>query len=258
MVGSFLNVCIWRLPAEEQIVAGRSHCRSCRKTIAWYDNIPLVSFVQLKGRCRHCGAKISWLYPFVELITGLLFVGVMIRFGGSDLALVYAVFAAALLVLTMIDLREMILPDEITLPGISFGVIASTLVPALHGTNNRWTALTGSVAGALAGAGITCAISWIGTRLFRRKLQAIGEEAAMGFGDVKLMAMIGAFIGVWKALMVVLLFGPLLGSIVGIFLKLRFGREIVPYGPFLVLGTAVAVLWGDGIIAWYRVALGLS
>ena len=244
MVGSFLNVCIWRIPADEQVVKGRSHCRSCGKGIAWYDNIPLVSFAWLGGKCRHCKAKISWSYPFVELATGVLFSGTLARFGCSRLALVYGILGAALIVLSMIDLKEMILPDEITLPGLSLGVILSFYVPELHQAATRWGGLWAGVVGALVGSGLLWGIGVIGTWLFKRE--------AMGFGDVKLMAMVGAVIGVWKVFLVNLLLAPILGSVVGLVLKFRTGRSLIPFGPFLALGTIGAIFWGDGIIGWYR------
>ena len=252
MVGSFLNVCIWRLPAGEQIVKGRSHCRKCGKPIAWYDNVPLLSWVLLGGRCRRCKARISWTYPFVELAAGLLFAGILARFGWTAVAAVYAVLAAALLALSVIDLREMILPDEITLPGIAAGLIASFLEPKLHGASGRWQGLLSGVIGALVGAGVIYLIGAAGTKLFRRKLKAIGEEEAMGFGDVKLMAMVGAFIGVWKGLLVTLVLAPLSGAVIGLALKMKTGKEIIPFGPFLAAAALAAVFWGDAMIAWYR------
>ncbi len=249
-VGSFLNVCIWRLPAQEQIVKGRSHCRSCGGTIRWYDNIPLVSFALLKGRCRHCGAGISWSYPFVELATGILLAGVAWRFQLTALALVYALFGAALIVLAMVDLREMILPDEITLPGISIGVILSFYVPELHGAAGRWEGLIASVAGALAGAGTVWGIGVIGKWIFRKE--------AMGFGDVKLMAMVGSLIGTGKVLLVNFILAPVVGAVVGVILKVRYRKDLIPYGPFLALGTLAAVFWGNEMIRWYLGLLGLG
>lgn len=248
MVGSFVNVCIWRIPAGEQVVRGRSHCRSCGKRIAWYDNIPLASFIALGGRCRSCRAKISWQYPLVELATGLLFAGLLARFGWAYEAAVYAALGAALIVLAVIDLKEMFLPDEITLPGISMGVIASYFVPQIHEAATRWGGLWSGVAGALAGAGAVALIRAVGTFLLKKE--------AMGLGDVKLMAMVGAFLGLWRTLLVVLVLGPALGLSVGAALIARRGYRAVrltpmPYGPMLVLGTLLALFWGDAMIGWY-------
>ena len=252
MVGSFLNVCIWRLPADEQVVKGRSHCRSCGKTIAWYDNVPLASFLFLGGRCRYCKAKISWVYPFVELATGFLFVGLLVRFGLTTFTAIYMFFGAALLLVSVVDAREMILPDQVTIPGLYLAVIVSFFFPALHGATSRWGGLGACLIGALVGAGLVIGMNLIGTRVFRRKLQALGEEEAVGFGDVKLMAMVGALVGAIKAVLVVLFLGPLVGSLVGLILKYRFGKDLIPYGPFLALGTLVALVGGDWIIDWYR------
>ena len=244
LVGSFLNVCIRRIPAEEPIWAGRSHCRSCRKMIAWNDNIPLLSFCFLRGKCRHCKTPIGWAYPMVELATGVLFATCVAWFGPTALAAIYALLGSALIVLTVIDFREMILPDEITLPGISIGVNISFFVPQLHGVVSRWAGAWAAVAGALTGAGILAVIRWIGGRIFKRE--------AMGLGDLKLMAMVGAFIGVWKVILVDFWLGPLLGAVIGVALKLKYGREEIPFGPFLAAGTLVAIFWGDAIMAWYR------
>ncbi len=252
MVGSFLNVCIWRLPAEEQIVAGRSHCRSCQHVIPWYDNVPLVSFIGLKGRCRFCGSRISWIYPAVELATGTLFLGVVLRFGQSIEGFLYAILGAALIVVSVIDAREMIIPFEITKPGLVLGLVASFLFPSLHGVENHLAGLLSSFLGATVGGGLIFLMGWFGKKLFQRKLKSIGEEEAIGGGDFWLMAMIGAFIGWPKVLLVNLVLGPLVGSVVGIIARLRSGQALIPYGPFLSLGTLLAIFWGDPVIQWYR------
>ena len=256
MVGSFLNVCIWRLPAEEQVVKGRSHCRKCGKIIRWYDNVPLVSFALLGGRCRDCKSRISWSYPAVELATGLLFLGTIARFGWTWLAAIYAVVGASLIVVSVVDAREMIIPDEITIPGMRLGVILSFFVPALHRSDRmmlsllkwrldpRWEGLIASVVGAVVGAGFLVVIGAVGSRIFKRE--------AMGGGDVKLMAMVGSLIGAPKALLVNLVVAPVLGSAVGLFLRFRYKKELIPYGPFLSIGSIIAIFWGDSIVAWYR------
>jgi len=254
MVGSFLNVCIWRIPAEEQVARGRSHCRSCRKEIAWYDNVPLVSFALLGGRCRHCKARISWQYPAVELATGLLFAALVVQFGVSGRSAAYAVLGSALILLAVIDLREMFLPDEITLPGISVSVVFSYFLPELHGAAGRWGGLWASALGVLGGASVVWLIRAIGTFLLRKE--------AMGLGDVKLMAMVGGFLGLWKTLLVILFLGPILGSCVGLALIVRKGYKAVrmtpmPYGPMLALGTLVALFWGDSMIGWYLKCFGI-
>ena len=249
IVGSFLNVCIWRLPAGEQVVKGRSHCRSCRQVIRWYDNVPLISFFLLKGKCRFCRAKIAWSYPGVELITALLFVAVLIRFGWTPRAAIYGALGAALILLSVVDVREMILPDEITLPGLQGGVILSFFFPALHGVSGRWESLAASVVGALAGAGFLWVVGTVGSWVFKRE--------AMGQGDVKLMAMVGSVIGGWKVTLVNFIIAPLLGSVVGGVLKLRYKIDLIPYGPFLAAGTFIVIFWGDGILHWYRSLIGV-
>lgn len=248
MVGSFLNVCIWRIPAEEQIVKGRSHCRMCGGQIFWYDNIPLVSYLLLRGRCRSCRAAISRSYPLVELLTGLFFAAVLARFGWTWLAAATAMLSAMLILLAFIDWREMILPDEITLPGVSLGAVLSFFLPELHQAPNSWAGIWAAVVGALAGAGVVWIIGVLGTRLFKRE--------AMGFGDVKLMAMVGTFIGWQKVLLVNFILGPVLGATVGIVLRVRYGRDVIPYGPFLGLGTLIAVFFGSDLIHWYAGLLG--
>ncbi|PIQ82316.1 MAG: prepilin peptidase [Candidatus Omnitrophica bacterium CG11_big_fil_rev_8_21_14_0_20_64_10] len=243
-VGSFLNVCIWRLPAGEQIIRGRSRCRACRKTITWRDNIPLVSFLWLRGRCRFCSAPIAWSYPAVELLTGFFFWEVFSVFGFSQVAGVYLLLGCALIVLSVIDWRTMTLPDRITLPGIGLGLAASVMVPALHGAVKPGQGLVWGLAGLAAGGGTLWVIAWIGEKLFRRE--------AMGGGDIKLMAMVGAVVGPVNALLINFLLAPFFGAIVGLFVKLRFKRDLIPYGPFLALGTAAALFWGGPLITWYR------
>ncbi len=243
VVGSFLNVCIWRLPAGEQVVRGRSHCRDCGHPIPWRDNIPLISFLALRGRCRFCKARISWGYPVVELATGLLFVALFLRFGFAAKTLVYAVLGAALILVSATDLREQIIPDQVTVPGLPVGIAASLLLPELHGTSSRPVALALSLAGVAAGGGLLWAIGTVGSWIFKRE--------AMGGGDVKLMAMVGALLGFPKTILVNLFLAPLLGSAVGLVLKLRFKKEVIPYGPFLSVATLAALFWGDGIIHWY-------
>ena len=152
-------------------------------------------------------------------------------------------FGAALIALSVIDWREMILPDEITLPGISLGVILSFYLPELHGELARWGGLWAAVVGALAGAGTLWVVGEAGKWMFRRE--------AMGLGDVKLMAMVGAFIGLWMVLLVNLVLAPVAGAIVGLVLKYRYGRDLIPFGPFLALGTLAAIFWGDAIWDWY-------
>ncbi len=258
MVGSFLNVCVWRLPAGEQVVRGRSHCRACGKIIFWHDNIPVLSFLRLKGKCRFCGARISRFYPAVEAATGLWFLAVWLRWGLSPLTPIYAGLGAALILISAIDIREMVIPFEVTKPGLIAGLVLSALAPALHGTESRWIGFQRGLLGAAAGAAFVYGMASVGKRLFRKKLESIGEEEAVGGGDLWLMGMVGAFLGWGKVLLVLLFLGPMLGSVIGLWLKFRRGRDLIPYGPFLSVGSLAALFWGEAVINWYWNLLGGS
>jgi leader peptidase (prepilin peptidase) / N-methyltransferase len=237
VVGSFLNVCIYRLPKEESIVAPRSRCPACQSPIHALDNIPLLSFVLLRGRCRACGASIPWRYPLVEALTGILFALTVVRFGVTLQAAFLLTFLAGLIVISFIDLDHQIIPNVITLPGIPLGLLAGLLL--------RDPPLLDRVIGALAGAGFLYLVLFYGGVLY-------GQEA-MGEGDLNLIAMVGAFLG-WKAVIVTILVGCLAGSVLGLGLIAlrRLGRrQHIPFGPFLSLGAIVALFWGDQLIAWY-------
>lgn len=231
VIGSFLNVVISRLPWKEPFWAGRSRCPHCRHTLSWQDLIPLLSYIWLRGRCRFCDHPISWRYPAVELATGLLALGLWLRFPGSSLLWVYGPFTAALVVLTVLDLQYFWLPDLITLPGIGLGLAAALLFPQL----NFISALLGTVLGAALFQGVR----WVYARLTR------GERQGMGLGDVKLMAFIGAVLGA-EALPWVLFSSAALGSVVGLVAAWRSGQgrlTPVPYGPFLAVGALLSLFW---------------
>jgi len=237
VVGSFLNVCIYRLPKEESIVAPRSRCPACQSPIHALDNIPLVSFVLLRGRCRACGASIPWRYPLVETLTGILFALTVARFGVTLQAAFLLAFLAGLIVISFIDLDHQIIPNVITLPGIPLGLLTGLLF--------RDPPLLDRLIGALAGAGFLYLVLFYGGVLY-------GQEA-MGEGDLNLIAMVGAFLG-WKAVIVTILVGCLVGSVLGLSLIAlrRLGRrQHIPFGPFPSLGAVVALFWGDRLIAWY-------
>jgi len=233
VIGSFLNVVIARLPQRRSLWAPRSSCPECGHQIAWYDNVPLLSFAALRGRCRACAARIPWRYPLVEATTAALFLVAWLVFGG-DLAGfgVAAIFLAALVAITVIDLRHQIIPDAITLPGIVIGVAASVAAARI--------AWLDSVVGVLLGGGVFVVIILV-------------SRGGMGGGDLKLGAMLGAFLG-WPALLVALFVAVMLGGIsaVGLLLSGRLARkDAIPFGPFLALGGVVALFWGREIIAWY-------
>jgi len=256
-VGSFLNVCIHRLPKGQSVVTPRSRCPGCGKAIAAYDNVPLISYLLLRGRCRHCRAPISVQYPLVELVTGLALLLVYIRFDVSPEGLKAALLACALLVLIVTDLRERLLPDRVTFPGMAVGILFALWVPVGDGLAallGRWLGvslppLAMSVGDALLGAALGAGILFgLGELWFRLR----GVEA-MGLGDVKMMAMVGLFLGP-KLTMLTLLLGSLAGSLLGslfILLARKDTRYELPFGTFLGAATLVALFWGDQLIAAY-------
>lgn len=243
-IGSFLNVVIHRVPLGESVVKPRSRCPSCAETIAWYDNLPVLSWVLLRGRCRRCGAGISARYPFIELITMLIAMVLFARFGLSPAFVVQFVFCCALIVIAYIDLDHQIIPDKISLPGIVLGLLVA--IPG------GLPALTDALLGVLLGGGLLLTVAWVYER-------ATGREG-MGGGDVKLLAMIGAFLG-WQGVLLTLLLGSLLGSAIGIVLMTSRGADrklAIPFGPFLSLGALVTLFWGHAIVRWYISYAGLG
>jgi len=237
-MGSFANVLIHRLPRGASIVTPGSRCPSCGTGIRWYDNIPVLSYFVLRGRCRACGKTISPRYPLVETLSGLLFVSVVIRFGIQPATVVLALFSWALLVITFIDLDHRIIPDVLSLPGIVLG-LAYSLAPGFPRPVD-------SALGVAAGAGFLLLILYAYEKI-------MGEEG-MGLGDVKLLGMIGAFLG-WQALPVTIMVSSLTGSVVGVGYALVKGEPVrkfpVPFGPFLALGALVHLFFGVQILQWY-------
>ena len=236
-IGSFLNVCIYRIPAGESIVSPGSKCPACQSAIRWYQNVPILSYGFLRGRCAACGVRISPRYPLVEALTGLLFVLVFLRFGFHWATPVYWLFTAALVAVTFIDLDHQIIPDVLSLPGIPIGFACSFLLP--------WLSWSDSLIGILAGGGSLYLVA-AGYALLTKK-------EGMGGGDIKLLAMIGAFLG-WKAVLPVIFFSSLLGSLVGVplmLIKKADGRLAIPFGPFLALGAVIYLLWGHALVVWY-------
>ncbi len=238
-VGSFLNVCICRLPVNESVVSPPSHCRACKALLPWHDNLPLLGYLMRRGRCGSCGEKFSIRYFMVELLTGLLAVVLTWQFGPSLTTLGYFAFAAALVVITFIDLDHQIIPDVISLPGVLAGLLFSLLSPLP--TLTLWT----SFIGALVGGGTLLAVA-LGYQLLT------GREG-MGGGDVKLLAMIGAFLG-WRAIPFTIFIASLLGSIVGVTAMIRNRADsklALPFGPFLSFGALSYLFIGESLIAWY-------
>jgi leader peptidase (prepilin peptidase)/N-methyltransferase len=236
IIGSFLNVCIYRLPRRLSPVRPRSSCTACGHVLSWYENIPIVSYAVLRGRCRGCGAPISLMYPIVEAITGAMFLAGYLLYGPSLLLVVRLAFGCAMIVLFVVDLQHRILPNVITLPGIVAGFVCSLLV------GPGWQA---SLIGIAIGGGSLWAIAEIYYR--------VRHEEGLGMGDVKMLAMIGAFLG-WKLVLLTLVLASFSGTIVGVAV-LVFKREsmkyALPFGTFLALGAMVAAIAGDPMIAWY-------
>jgi len=232
VVGSFLNVLAVRLPGGESVVRPGSHCRMCNVPIRWYDNVPILSFVWLRGRCRSCGARFSWRYPLVEALTGALFAGAVVRFGVTPTLAPALLLLASLVAITFIDLSWQIIPDAITLPGIVTGVVASVATGA--------NTLAESLLGIALGGGIFLAIILL-------------SGGGMGGGDMKLGAMLGAFLG-WKIALLSLLVAVVLGGALAIGLlatRARGRKDAIPFGPFLAAGGAVGLFWGERILTWY-------
>ena len=279
-VGSFLNVCIYRIPAGLSVVHPRSRCCSCGRPIPWYLNIPVASWLLLGGKCRYCRAPIAFRYLLVELLTALLFLMVWLQYAsvllhpllavhwdpaGSLLGVpvqggllrlvpivdprlvpVYWLALVGLLLGTFVDLDHYILPDRVTLGGMVLGLAISPLVPSLHQTTIPLTALLRSAIGCAAGFGALWLIATLGSLAFRKE--------AMGFGDVKLMGAVGAFLG-WKAVLFCIVGSSLLGSVVGIVLILLGKRQLqgrIPYGPFIAAAAAIWIFWGPLLANLYQ------
>lgn len=241
-VGSFLNVCIYRMGREKSVVKPGSQCPSCGHLIRWYDNIPLLSFVLLKARCRDCQAPISFRYFLVEFLTGILFVFLWLRFSLTPIFFIYGALAAGLIVATFVDFDFRIIPDEISVGGAVLGLLVSVIYPALQGSENHWIGLRESVLGLVVGGGILWVLGCLGDFLFKKE--------SMGGGDIKLLAMIGAFMG-WKVALLTLPVASVFGAIVGIIVKLRTKESVIAFGPYLSLAAIVNIFWASQILDFF-------
>ncbi|MFA4991078.1 MAG: prepilin peptidase [Candidatus Omnitrophota bacterium] len=240
VIGSFLNVCIYRIPRDESIVFPGSRCVSCKKPILWHDNIPLISYILLRGKCRACGSKISSRYFLVELISAVCFLILYVNFRMNYLFLsVYSVITFALIVVAFIDLDFQIIPDRISIVGMFLGILLSAAFPILHGGFTWQSGLMNSALGALIGGGTIYLTGVLGEIVFKKE--------SMGGGDVKLMAMLGAFLG-WKAALLIFFLAPFLGTPAGLYLKFVKKQDIIPYGPYLSLASFIVILWGNRIL----------
>lgn len=240
IIGSFLNVCIYRIPRGFSIVRPPSSCPSCKSPVRIYDNIPVISYILLRGRCRSCSSAIPLRYPVVELLNAVLYVSIIWRFGSGWHTPVYFVFCSAMVVITFIDLEFQIIPDAITLSGIPLGLIAGSLIlidpffrASMLGFNNSFTGL-------VSGGGLFYLI-------------AVLSRGGMGGGDIKMMAMTGAFLG-WKAVLLTTFSASLIGSIAGIILIVFKGKgrkTKIPFGPFLAAGALITLFFGQEILRFY-------
>ena len=276
LVGSFCNVCVGRWPHGESVVSPRSRCPKCMNAIAWYDNIPLLSWLILAAKCRHCKAPISWQYPVVEAITGVLFVLVYLRFGMTLATPIYMALAAAMVVVTFQDLADWTIPNEITLPGIPVGLGLSVIGMLVPIAGLRVDHPFDALAGIALGFGILYGLDRIAILILKKP--------GMGFGDVKLMAMLGAFIG-WQGVLGTLMLASILGSTIGLSMILYFkmkgapeaaeaapdvesgegesekddesddgislGAHYLPFGPYIAIAGLVYLFVGPELIAWY-------
>jgi len=319
IVGSFLNVCIVRMPRDLSVVAPGSHCFSCRNPIAWCDNIPIISWFVLGGKCRHCGTRFSFRYPLVELLTACCFLGFYVYFGWSTKLAAYLVMMSCFIVSTFVDFEHRIIPDEISVGGMFAGMILSVFFIDLHSVGSQelligrivmrlvvgiclmvhvieffWsrrefdredgillaiilglvlveagmdvvlnagsvhkTSMLGihllsadaSIIGLLLGGGVIYAMGLLGDLIFRKE--------SMGGGDVKLMALIGAFMG-WKLAVLTFFVAPFFGALYGIIEKIRTKDSAIAYGPFIVMGALISLFYGDTIVAWIMGQYGVG
>ncbi len=236
-IGSFLNVCIYRLPQSKSIVHPRSMCPNCGTLIRFYDNIPIFSYIALRGKCRQCKVSISFRYPVIEFMSGILAVGILIKYGIAFEAVIYYTFVSILLVITFIDIDHQIIPDVITLPGIPIFFAASFALPEVT--------VVQSILGILIGGGSLYLVAWL--------YHLLTQKEGMGGGDIKLLAMMGAVIG-WQGVLFTIFMGSAVGTVSGLLLMLKRRKTMklaIPFGPFLAMGGMAYIFWGPRLIAWY-------
>lgn len=232
VIGSFLNVCIYRIPKQESIAAPASHCPHCNAPIRFYDNIPILSYLILWGKCRTCRTPISVQYMFVEILNAAGYTLILWRFGLSLESAIYAALFSSLVTASMIDLRHRIIPDVITIPGTIAGLLASAFILP--------NGIKGSVIGTLLGGGLFFIV-------------AIASRGGMGGGDIKLIAMLGSFLG-WINVIITIILSSFIGSVVGILMMIFLGKGRkypIPFGPFLAVGGIISLFFHDEIVAWY-------
>jgi leader peptidase (prepilin peptidase)/N-methyltransferase len=248
-LGSFLNVCIWRIPRGESVVTAPSHCPKCGHQIRWYENIPLISWLALRGKCSSCKAPITSRYFFVELLTGILFYVLFFKvtFDNQPLPVLIVYFGMALLVVTtsFIDVEHRLIPDKTTYPAMLLGLIAAVIFPEIWGTTSRVWALVFSLAGLSVSAAALALFAMFGKMLFKVE--------ALGWGDVKYLAAVGACLGL-KASFFTVLFGSIAGTVAGVIImivKKKGLKTAIPFGPFLAAGTYVWMVYGERLMQLY-------
>ena len=255
LIGSFLNVCIYRLPRDLSVIRPRSFCPECERGIAWYDNVPLLSFVLLRGRCRHCRQRIGWRYPLVEMLTGGLFFCAVLGVGPTLAALKLCVFCAMAVELVFSDIEERILPDEFTLGGTAIGLAFAAFIPSPGGIlsvflpdlrNERVLSLLESAFAAAFASGVM----WLVGALYRK----IRHREGLGLGDVKMVAMIGAFLGL-QGVLLTLIVGSTLGAVIGLAFILITRKDAaqyeLPFGAFLGVAAVGVAFYGELVVAWW-------
>jgi len=258
LIGSFLNVCIYRWPRDLSVVAPRSACPVCEKQIAWHDNVPILSYLILRGRCRACGASIHWRYPVVELLTAVSFAYFAHEYGLSVATVKYCIFASILIALVFCDMEMLILPDEFTIGGFFVGIAFAFFTRVPDDTFHLIASLLGAkpgprtvnVAEALVGALVPSGLIWLGGWLF----EILRHREGLGFGDVKMLAMIGAFLGIRGALLTIVL-GSIAGSVIGLIFIKSTGKDSatypLPFGSFLGAAALFAAIEGGAVMHWY-------
>ncbi|MGB9716136.1 MAG: prepilin peptidase [Thermodesulfovibrionales bacterium] len=245
IVGSFLNVCIYRIPRKISIIIPSSRCPSCNIPIKAWDNIPILSYLFLRGRCRFCKTRISTRYPLIEFLNGLFYVFAIWKFGIGWHTLIYFAFLSSLIVITFIDLDFQIIPDIITIPGIFLGILAGSFLLPDPFLRSSMLGFKKSILGAFSGFLIFYLIALSGSAIFKKE--------ALGGGDIKMMSMVGAVSG-WKGVLFTTFFGSLAGTVIGIILILLRGNPKdtkIPFGPFLALGIVITLFFGQEILSYY-------
>ncbi|HQP91423.1 MAG TPA: prepilin peptidase [Candidatus Omnitrophota bacterium] len=245
-IGSFLNVCIYRMGREQSVVRPGSHCPKCNKPIRPKDNIPLVSYILLKGRCRDCGVKISPRYFFVEFLTGIVFLVMYHAFGLTVQGFAYTVMISGLIVATFVDFDFRIIPDEISIGGMVLGLILSFIFPIqIQHVAGHFRGLFHSLLGVLVGGGVLWILGIVGDFLFKKE--------SMGGGDIKLLAMIGAFLG-WQTALLILPISSLIGAVVGVIIKIRTKESLIAFGPYLAMAAVICIFWKKEILSYFLLA----